>query len=248
VLISGNLGLVISIAQDYRNRGVGYLDLIQEGNVGLIRAAEKVRYPQKNRFSTYATAWIRHSLTEAIRDRGKVIRLPAQHVQATAGLCALSGRVSQTLGHKANSCEIAEAAEIPLSKVISVAEQDWVPRSLEQPVDSTEGVLLSELLADSRENAPLVNLLEQSMQECTRTSVASLRERERTVIELRYGIADGRCRTLREIGDAMSLTRQRIQQIEVSAIGKLAVSLGTETEQRQRDACRQGCNVNRRRG
>jgi RNA polymerase primary sigma factor len=231
VLVSGNLGLVISIARDYRNRGLSFLDLIQEGNLGLIRAAEKVRYPQNNRFSTYATAWIRYSLTEAIRDRARPIRLPAQVVRDIARLRVVADRVSQALGYQANSCEIAESAEIALLEVIVLAEQEWVPRSLEQPVDSAEGPVLSELVSDFRVSEPSVTLLEQSMRTCTQISVASLCDRERTVIQLRYGFEDGRRRTLREIGDSLSLTRQRIQQIEASAIRKLAVSLGAQSEQ-----------------
>ena len=220
-LITANSRLVISVAKKYMGRGVPFLDLIQEGNIGLIRAAKKFDYKRGHKFSTYATWWIRQAVTRAIADQGRTIRVPVHMGDQINKLLRVSHSLTQELGRDPTVDELADALNVTAKKVESMIQIARRPLSLETPTDEEEDSVLGDFIQDEDSPAPVEiatkNLLREQIQEV----LSTLPPREVRILQLRYGLLDGESYTLEEVGKKMGVTRERVRQIEAQALSRL---------------------------
>jgi RNA polymerase primary sigma factor len=220
-LITANSRLVISVAKKYMGRGVPFLDLIQEGNIGLIRAAKKFDYKRGHKFSTYATWWIRQAVTRAIADQGRTIRVPVHMGDQINRLLRTSHQLTQRLGRDPSTEELAEALMVSPKKVENMIQVARRPISLETPTDEEEDSVLADFIEDQDSPAPADTVTKNLLREQLRDVLHTLPPREVRILQLRYGLHDGQSYTLEEVGRKMGVTRERVRQIEAQALSRL---------------------------
>jgi RNA polymerase primary sigma factor len=219
-LVRANSRLVISIAKRYIGHGVSFLDLIQEGNIGLMRAANKFNYRLGHKFSTYATWWIRQAVTRAIADQSRTIRVPVHLGDQINRLMRTAHRLTQEVGHEPSLSKLAEALDIPTSTAEQILNAVQVPLSLEMPINEGDGEL-GDLIEDEDTPTPDEDVASMALQQLIRDILQDLPPREMRILQLRYGLLDGETHTLEEVGKKLGVTRERVRQIEAQALRRL---------------------------